>query len=188
MGVTVTTIFGICWAPNLFAHNLDLFTPVRISELAYTVSHMLVLFNSAVNPFVYALVNKNFRQKLKETICYSCDSSTGSARIRVFQQYVSCKAGIRYLKWSKILKNCAAFNMSCRLIVNRKMWQNCSDWLCAKSCSSRVHSSNVDALNALSLWIRAPVCIGKWLLERLCFRKDGTRLNHRGINNGDLFF
>ena len=52
-------------------HNLDLFTPVTISELAYDVIHMLLLFNSAVNPFVYALVNKNFREKLKGMICCS---------------------------------------------------------------------------------------------------------------------
>ena len=69
MGVTVTAIFGICWAPDVFAHNLDYYTSVSISELSYVVIHMLILFSSAVNPFVYALVNKTFRQKLKGTIC-----------------------------------------------------------------------------------------------------------------------
>ena len=71
MGITVTAIFGICWAPDIIAHNLDLFTSVTISELAYVVIHMLLLFNSAVNPFVYALVNKNVREKLKGMICCS---------------------------------------------------------------------------------------------------------------------
>ena len=80
MGVTVTAIFGICWAPDVIAHNLDFFASVNISELAYAVIHMLVLFSSAVNPFVYALVNKNFREKLKGMICCS---STGSTRNRV---------------------------------------------------------------------------------------------------------
>ena len=75
MGITVTAIFGICWAPDVIAHNLDLFTPVSISELAYAVFHMLVLFSSAVNPFVDALVNKNFREKLKGMICCSCTGS-----------------------------------------------------------------------------------------------------------------
>ena len=68
MGITVTAIFGICWAPDVIAHNLDLFTSVSISEHAYAVFHILVLFSSAVNPFVYGLVNKNFREKLKGMI------------------------------------------------------------------------------------------------------------------------
>ena len=83
MGVTVTAIFGICWVPDVIAHNLDFFTSVSISELSYAAIHMLVLFNSAVNPFVYALINKNFREKLKGMICCSC---TGSTRNRVRQQ------------------------------------------------------------------------------------------------------
>ena len=82
MGVTVTVIFGICWAPDIIAHNVDVFTSVTISELAYAAIHMVVLFNSAVNPFVYALVNKNFREKLKGMICCSL---TGSTRNRVGQ-------------------------------------------------------------------------------------------------------
>ena len=71
MGVTVTAIFEICWAPDVIAHNVDFFASVSISKLAYAVIHLLVLFNSAVNPFVYALVNKTFREKLKGMICCS---------------------------------------------------------------------------------------------------------------------
>ena len=86
MGVTVTTIFGICLAPDVIAHNLDFFTSVDISKLAYDVIYLLILLNSAVNPFVYALVNKNFREKLRGMICCSC---TGSTRNRVCQQLTS---------------------------------------------------------------------------------------------------
>ena len=95
MGITVTAIFGICWAPDVIAHNLDVFTSVSIGELAYGVIHMLVLFNSAVNPFVYALVNKNFREKLKGMICCSC---TGSTRNGVSPQPLSSKTATSSLE------------------------------------------------------------------------------------------
>ncbi|XP_020627710.1 pyroglutamylated RFamide peptide receptor-like [Orbicella faveolata] len=85
MGVTVTAIFGICWAPDVIAHSLDYFTSVSVSELAFAIIHMLVLFSSAANPFVYALVNKTFREKLQRMICCSCTSSKGSTRNRVCQ-------------------------------------------------------------------------------------------------------
>ena len=90
MGVTVAAIFGICYTPDVIAHNLEVFTSVSISELAYAVFHMLVLFSSSVNPFVYALVNKNFREKLKGMVFFSC---TGSTRNRVCPQPLTSKAG-----------------------------------------------------------------------------------------------
>ena len=95
MGVTVTAIFGICWAPDIIAHNLEVFTSITISELTYAVIHVLVLFNSAVNPFVYALVNKNFREKLKDMICCRCTRTT---RNRVCQQPVTPKTGTSSLE------------------------------------------------------------------------------------------
>ena len=89
MGLTVTAIFGICWAPDIIAHNLDQFTSLSVSQLAYAVIHMLVLFSSTVNPFVYALVNKNFREKLKGMICCSCTSLARSTRNQVCQKNVT---------------------------------------------------------------------------------------------------
>ena len=83
MGVTVAAVFGICWAPDVIAHKLDVNTSLSISETAYAVIHTLILFSSAVNPFLYALVNKTFREKLVGMICCSCTSSTGSTRNRV---------------------------------------------------------------------------------------------------------
>jgi len=85
MGVTVTAIFGICWAPDIIAHPIDYFTSVSISEPAYAVIHMMVLFSSAANPFMYALVNKTFREKLMGMIRCRCIGSTGSTRNYVVQ-------------------------------------------------------------------------------------------------------
>ncbi|XP_020608174.1 neuropeptide Y receptor type 2-like [Orbicella faveolata] len=93
MGVTVTAIFGICWMPDVIVHNLGSNASLSISEDVYAVTHTVILFSSAVNPFVYALVNKNFREKLKGMICCSCTSSTGSTRTRGFPTKLTSTAG-----------------------------------------------------------------------------------------------
>ena len=79
MVVTVTAMFGICWVSDVIAHGIDYYTSHPISEATYPVIHTLVLLNSAVNPFVYALMNKTFREKMKGMICCNCTGSTGSA-------------------------------------------------------------------------------------------------------------
>ena len=75
MVITITAIFGICWLPDRIAHGIDNHSSLRVSTSAYTVLHMLVLFNSTVNPFVYALICQTFREKFKGMICCRCTGS-----------------------------------------------------------------------------------------------------------------
>ena len=79
MVITITAIFGICWVPDIIAHSIDYYSSLSISFSAYAVIHTLVLLNSAVNPFVYALISQTFREKLKGMICCRC---TGSKAFR----------------------------------------------------------------------------------------------------------
>lgn len=69
MVITITVIFGICWVPDIIAHSIDYYSSLSVSFSTYTVIHTLVLFNSTVNPFVYALISQTFREKLKAMIC-----------------------------------------------------------------------------------------------------------------------
>ena len=78
MAATVTLMFGICWVSDIIAHNVDFYTSLNTSKDTYSVIHMLILLNTAVNPFVYALINKTFRQKLKGMLRCSCAYSTAS--------------------------------------------------------------------------------------------------------------
>ena len=41
-----------------------------MNHIMYAVSNLMVLFNSAINPFVYALLNHSFRRKVKAILRY----------------------------------------------------------------------------------------------------------------------
>ena len=72
MVVTVSVIFGICWGTTIVIYVLKGATAHSIGSVSVAVSDTTVLFNSAVNPFVYALLNKQFREKTKKMICWTC--------------------------------------------------------------------------------------------------------------------
>ena len=69
--VIVTVIFGICYELISVIYVLRKFTSYNIGPVLVFVSFMMVLCNSAVNPFVYALLNRQFREKIKEMLSFS---------------------------------------------------------------------------------------------------------------------
>ena len=71
MVVAVTVIFGVCLGTSQLVYVLDYFISDGISADLLAIPEVLILFNSAVNPFVYALLNHQFREKIKRMICCS---------------------------------------------------------------------------------------------------------------------
>ncbi|XP_020613246.1 tachykinin-like peptides receptor 86C [Orbicella faveolata] len=67
----VLSLFGICWLMSTVVYNVEFFTTsLHIGLTANgVISDTMVLFNSAVNPFVYALLNQQFKDKMKRIIC-----------------------------------------------------------------------------------------------------------------------
>ena len=65
----VSGIFAICWGTIQVLCTLLHFTSYEITPVVAAISNTMVLFNSAVNPFVYALSSQNFREKVKGMIC-----------------------------------------------------------------------------------------------------------------------
>ena len=80
MIMRVSVIFAICWGAESVEYVLRFLTTLNITFVHITIVDMMVLLNSAVNPFVYALLNHQFRQKSRGVMC--CTSSVIKPRPR----------------------------------------------------------------------------------------------------------
>lgn len=69
MVVVVTAIFGFCWGVNQIVHIFKFFSSYTVGPLPTVIANTMVLVNSAINPFVFALLNQQFREKMKSAIC-----------------------------------------------------------------------------------------------------------------------
>ena len=78
MVITVSVIFAICWGAESVEYVLRFLTTLNITFVHITIVDTMVLLNSAVNPFVYALLNHQFRHKIRGVMC--CTSSVIESR------------------------------------------------------------------------------------------------------------
>ena len=76
--VVVSVIFGVCWITDSIVYIVSHFNTESFGPAVYSVSNTMIMLNSAVNPFVYGLVNQRFRRKIK--IMLGC---TFTSRVRV---------------------------------------------------------------------------------------------------------
>ena len=90
MVITVSVIFGVCWLADAISWILTSFSShYASSDMSYIATSTLILFNSAINPIVYALVNQKFRAKIKSTV--SCPCSV-TRKLQLTDVRVGCKA------------------------------------------------------------------------------------------------
>ena len=78
MVVTVSVIFVISWGTDRSLHIVEM-DSYELNLFATSIGHTMIMFNSAVNPFAYALINQRFRETIKEMIC--CCSRSASPRV-----------------------------------------------------------------------------------------------------------
>lgn len=95
--VTLNIIYAFCWFPNLLINVIVYYIAnPKLYSIGYLVTELLVLLNSSINPFVYALQSKQFRIAVKNILCCrkivevrplatfdtrAADSSTGSVNM-----------------------------------------------------------------------------------------------------------
>ena len=90
MVITVSVIFGVCWLADTISFILTSFSShYTSSDMSYIATGTLILFNLAINPIVYALVNQKFRAKIKSTV--SCPCSV-TRKLQLTDVRVGCKA------------------------------------------------------------------------------------------------
>ena len=77
MVVAVSIIFSICWMTDAVIFLLSYHsTSNSPSDVTWTIAAVMILLNSAVNPFVYGLINQRFREKIKGMLyCMSRSSN-----------------------------------------------------------------------------------------------------------------
>ncbi|KAL9957229.1 hypothetical protein ACROYT_G038840 [Oculina patagonica] len=75
MVVAVTAIFGICCGTGNLVYVSSYFIPEDVGATLLAIADVMILFNSAVNPFVYALLNQQFREKMKGMLCCTGSSA-----------------------------------------------------------------------------------------------------------------
>ena len=69
MIVAVSIIFGICWGFDQVVYTLMFTASYDVGPIPVAIANTMVLLNAAVNPFVYALLNQQFRKKAKRMLC-----------------------------------------------------------------------------------------------------------------------
>ena len=70
MVVSISTILVISWGTDGILHLIEEYaSSVKLSPLTTPIAHTIIVFNSAVNPFAYALLNQRFRTKMKQMVC-----------------------------------------------------------------------------------------------------------------------
>ena len=73
MVVIVSCIFAICWLADGIIYVMSYYsTTNKPNDVTYAIAYAMILFNSAVNPFVYALVNERFRERIRAMMCCRC--------------------------------------------------------------------------------------------------------------------
>ena len=70
MVITVSIIFGVTWLTESFHFVLYYYKPSF--KLTYAVTSILILFNSAINPILYALINQRYQEKMKGILKCKC--------------------------------------------------------------------------------------------------------------------
>lgn len=66
MVVSVSSIFAVCWLTDSISYVVSFYTAAHtFNDVTYVATSIMIMLNAAINPIIYALVSKQFRDKMK---------------------------------------------------------------------------------------------------------------------------
>lgn len=71
MVITVSVVFGVTWLADSFNFVLFYYKP-SFNQLTYAATSIMIMFNSAINPILYALINQRFKENMKGILSCKC--------------------------------------------------------------------------------------------------------------------
>ncbi|XP_068728138.1 neuropeptide receptor 22-like [Montipora capricornis] len=67
IAITVSVIFGVCWLAQSISYVLMFHIRTHVfGNVMYVVCTTMIMVNSAINPFIYALLSQRFRNRINE--------------------------------------------------------------------------------------------------------------------------
>lgn len=78
------SFFATCWGAESIEYIPRNMTSLNICFVHIAIVDMMVLFNAAVNPFVYTLMSHQFRQKIRGVIC--CQSASVAPKPKLLRK------------------------------------------------------------------------------------------------------
>ena len=67
----ITCLFlALCWIPNQFVYVLSKFNITQLDTPLHHATVVLAMFNSCVNPWIYGVTNRNYRNKFTRILCF----------------------------------------------------------------------------------------------------------------------
>lgn len=128
MVLVVSIIFSICWFTDTVMFLLSNYsTTNNPSDAVWAIGFIMVLFSSAANPFVYALISQRFREKIKRMLC--CKGLLSTIEIRPTSEVPNVHAATTITQWIQL---------------ENKMHASSEGQMKAMLCSTGLCSMNVD--------------------------------------------
>ncbi|XP_074607082.1 QRFP-like peptide receptor [Acropora palmata] len=82
IALTVSVIFGVCWLAQSISYVVMFHIRTHVfGNVSYVVCTTMIMVNSAINPFIYALLSQRFRTRIKAMI--SCRGNCVGANCRL---------------------------------------------------------------------------------------------------------
>lgn len=88
MVIAVTTIYVLCWGPELMIYFLGFLGVFTLKAIHHGVAFALVSFNSCVNPIVYSFQSAQFRTHLRALIRCRRRGSRAIYPMKIFKSQV----------------------------------------------------------------------------------------------------